>query len=287
MSRQFYLENESGERVALNNQTNVFLEHPAGLGLANKIDYAGIGQAFFDSISEMATQDSIVGDIVFTKNSYEKYREFVNWIFRAEKLLLVYSPCGANEFYRRVELSYLTKTELTTGRWLKAPISLACLTPWYAPAPLNLSMTKQSSNSMRYDFRYVPSLIYGSSTAGNMAADIEATGHIPAAMIIKYTGSASNPAVILTGINGEELGKCEIAGTIAEGETLEVSTAYGDSYVIKKTATGVVDLLNEIDIAKNPFFKIPLYQPCTIRLTADDVLDGETEAQMFVYYRSV
>lgn len=285
--RKFYIENENGERRDLNNKGGVFFENPAGLGLVNEIEYAGIGQAFFDNVSEMATQDSIVGDIVFTKNSYEKYRDFVNWIFRAEKLLLIYSPCGTNEFYRRVELSYLTKTELITGKWLRAPISLACLTPWYAPSPLNLSLTKQSSNAMRYDFSYVPSLIYGSSTAGNMATDIEAMGHIPAAMVIKYTGIASNPAVVLTRANGEELGKCAITGTIAEGETLEVSTAYGDSYVIKKTATGVVDLLNEIDIAKNPFFKIPLYEPCTIRLTADDVMTGETEAQMFVYYRSV
>lgn len=287
MKRKFYIENENGMRIDLNNRNNIFLEHPAGLGLVNEYDFADIGTAFYRNVYETAKQDNITGDLVFTKQSYQKYREFVDWIMAAETLTFVYSPIDGSEFFRDVELSYITKTELSTGRWLYAPISLLCTSPWYIPAPVNLSLTQQSSGAMRYPFKYNSSLIYGSSTAGNMASDLEVSGHIPAGLMVRYTGVAENPKFILTEADGTEIGRCELATSISAGETIELSTAYGNCYVKKITAQGETDLLGVVDISKNPYFKVPLNRSCVLRLLADDVMQGTAEARLYAYYRSV
>lgn len=127
----------------------------------------------------------------------------MDWLQASSALTLIYAPDG-REYHREVTVSFLTKTELKLGRWLYVPASFACLTPWYLPTPLRLSMTKQASNAMRYPFRYAGSLIYGSSSAGSMTAEISPDGHYPAALRFEYSGAAVDPVLTLRGSRAEK-----------------------------------------------------------------------------------
>ena len=136
--RKFYLENELGERKPLNGEDGIFLTDPAGLGVSYGNSYADLGAGFFRRVEEKLPQGVIPCSLTFMRGAYEKYKDFADWALRAETLYLVYKPLNV-AYYRRVELSYLTKTEITSGTWMEIPTAFVCLTPWYTPAPLVLN----------------------------------------------------------------------------------------------------------------------------------------------------
>lgn len=290
--RKFYLENETGVRWDLNGKTGVRLSNPAGLGVKLNNQYADLENGFFKNIGSKAEpQGSVVADVVFTKKAYETYRSFLSWISEARELILIYSPYEPLEFYRRVELQYLTKGELGAAKWLTTPISLSCLTPWYLPTALRISLTKQTETAMRYPFTYNAALRYGTSSIGSYAADIEPDGHLPASLRFVYKGVAKNPMITLTGASsGKNYGKCILNTEIKAEDTIELFSSPRDGYIRKIAADGTeTDLIdsNVVDITEDPFLRIPLEESCHLQLTADEALSGSAEVQVYYYYRSV
>ena len=70
--------------------------------------------------------------------------------------------------------------------------------------------------------------------------------------------------------------------------TLLFSTDYLDSYVRKLSASGVAtDLLSKIDLDGEPFFRLPLTEPCTLTIAAQAAISGAADVEVFYYYRSV
>lgn len=101
---------------------------------------------FRDVAPETEPQNSIVCDLVFLNpNAYERYREFTDWVNAAAELFLVYVSYGTTEYYRKISVEYLTKTELTAGKWLTVPFSVSCLTPWYPAVPGTLEITPSAA----------------------------------------------------------------------------------------------------------------------------------------------
>lgn len=253
--------------------------------------FADIHKGFFRQISgESEPQGTIAGDLVFMgENAYADYRAFVNWCAGSEELYLVYKPYGNTEFYRKVCINYLTKTELTDTRWLSVPMSLACMTPWYRAAPSKMAMSTEEGNIPRYPFCYAEDLIYSSSNAGSMAVDLGAAGHIPAAFVIQYSGAIINPKITLQGSStGKTYGVCALELTLAEDERLEISSRYGNSYARKIDSTGhSVDVLENVDLAYDPFPRIPVSEDCTLYLSADETIRGSATVRVYYYYRSV
>ena len=108
--RKFYLENELGERKPLNGEDGIFLTDPAGLGVSYGNSYADLGAGFFRRVEEKQPQGVIPCSLTFMRGAYEKYKDFADWALRAETIYLVYKPLNV-AYYRRVELSYLTRDE--------------------------------------------------------------------------------------------------------------------------------------------------------------------------------
>lgn len=289
--RRFFIENGLGVRRALNGESGIFLSNPTGLGLSLSPTFADLHKGFFRAVSgESEPQTTVVCDLVFIgTNAYEDYREFVDWCSASEELFLVYLPYGTTEFYRGIKINYFTKTELTDTRWLTVPASLACITPWYRAAPSRMSMSSEQGNVLRYAFQYTEDLTYSSSNAGSMAADISAAGHIPAAFVFTYTGPIINPKLILQGTDsGKVYGTCAMTLTTNSGDTLEVSTKYGNSYVTVTDSSGnVTDAVSCLDLAFEPFPRIPIDEDCTLYLSADEAVEGSATIRIYYYYRSV
>lgn len=286
--RRFFIENEIGERIDLNAKNGIFLSNPTGLGINDSSEYADIGEGFYKRIEKKQPQGSIPCSLTFMKEAYKKYQEFVNWCEKCTELFLIYRPLE-KDYYRKVDIQNLSKSEITLGTWMEVPSAFRCLTPWYLPAPLNLNFTSQAKSVMRYPFRYSKSLVYGSSGAGAYAADIEPLGHVPAALKIEYEGETVDPVISLKGkITGKIYGETRITGQFTESEKLIVSTAYLDSYVKKIDVDGFeTDLLNDLDITTEPFFRIPLSEPTTLSIKSNGSLKGKMKAQVLYYFRSV
>lgn len=291
--RRFFLEDETGLRYDLNNRNGnrLFFHNPTGLGLTMSPSYIDLQNGFFRDVSpEAEEQGSIVGDLVFLgPEAYAAYRSFTNWIMGAGSLYLVYLPYGDTEYYRRVTVTYMTKTELTAGRWLVVPVSFACATPWYRAAPGTMEITQEAGNVLRYSFQYLPDLAYSSSRAGTMSAEIPADGHIPAAFEFSIQGPLQNPVLLLqSGVSNRIYGRCEINASLTAAQTLEISTRYGDSYVRAVSEDGTVtDLLDHVNLATDPFPRVPIGQDCFLTLLADNTVTATGRIKVYYYYRSV
>ena len=289
--RKFYIENEIGSRLPLNGEEGIFLSNPAGLGMTMPSDFADIHYGFFREVSKNTEpQSTVTCDLVFIgENAYADYRSFVDWCNGSVSLHLIYKPYGTTEFYRDVYISYLTKTELTDTRWLSIPASLACLSPWYRAAPTSMSMSTESGSVLKYPYSYHADLIYSSSSAGSMAADIPAGGHIPAAFELTYKGAIINPKISLVGSSSNiTYGVCALNATLSDNESFTVSTFYGKCRVEITDAGGrTSDALNNVDLAYEPFPRVPVNEDCVLLMSADSDIAGRATVKVYYYFRSV
>lgn len=281
--RKFYIENEVGARYALNGEQRIWFTEPQGLGVSVGNLFGTVGDGFFIPVYNDIQQNSVTGNITFLRDVYAAYNTFVSWIMRARDLYLIYMP-GDTEYRAQVRLEWLSKSEINRGRWLQVPASFARFTPWYKAVPVTLDIVPIAENAMRYAWRYNLT-VYTVSAAGNMAAVVSADGHIPASFELTYTGELQSPILRLTGqSSGTLYGSIAINTTIADGDTLKISTKYLDSY-IRSALQG--DLLQYVDVSVDPYPHIPTTEPVILSLSATNTMEGTISLTINNYYQSV
>lgn len=137
--RHFTLVNSSGVELDITTKEILFHEI-GGLGFEEENDFRQIGDVWWLNRTGY-NQATVSGKVIFTEEGtrtpYEKYWDFVRFIAKAP-LTLKYSPYGEIDdddkertFYRRVRVSKLDKTEITTLGVLDCDIEFICYTPWY------------------------------------------------------------------------------------------------------------------------------------------------------------
>jgi hypothetical protein len=228
-------------------------------------------------------------NILFDPNQvepYKKYRALLDWIANAKDLYLIYSPYG-EEYYRKVDIQRIEKTEINLLSALQVGVSVLPLTPWFLPVPISKNMNPDSVYSKKYNYTYTRYLKYGQNKTG-FEADIITSGHIPSAIRLTYSGAIARPLIVLFEKNtGIIHGECSINEVFSATDTLVLSTAEQDSYVKKILESGEeIDLIDKIDITKDAFFRIPLNEPYTIRITGNNMV-GVTDLKIYQYYRGV
>lgn len=286
------MQNEAGEEYDLNGGSTVYLNDPAGLGIYSDNSYSAIGRGFFRNVdSDHPQQEAFTGTLVFWKNAYQSYRDFVNWAAAAKTLFIIYEPYPPTRYFAQIEINYLTKNEIKEGTWLKVPAAFSYLTPWYLPQDIRLAFNDPSADASAYPGYYDTDAVYAATTAGNYETVIAPDGQWPASIVLSYTGPAENPVITLTGQStGKEYGKALFDLTMAAGDTLTLSTKYLDSFArLVKSNNTVIDLYdtNAISAVGDPFFKVPITEPTILTLADDGILSGSVSATMNTYYRSV
>ncbi len=289
--RKLYFQNSAGELYRLNGEKGVYASSLAGFGISLAPEFADLSRGFFAPVDlETEPQHPIPFILTFTKAPYQTYRAFVDWISRADGLMLVYSPFGEQEFCRKISVESIEKGELNRVGWLECSCRFLCLTPWYLPTPTALFLIGSGSdNSKRYPYVYTEDLMYGMDGTSALIGTLAHAGHIPGALELRYRGAISNPKIRLTGnISGLVYGICTVSTELAPADTLVFSSRYEESYVKKISAAGVeTDLLDFLDLNTTPFFHIPVGEPCTISLEADSAIAGSAELLVYYYFRSV
>jgi hypothetical protein len=285
------LENSGGERLDLNGKTGIYFTDPTGLGFTLTPSIADLKFGFFRPVSsDSEPQNSVTGTLTFVGAiPYAKYQNFVDWVAIAGQLLLIYSPVDGVEYYRQIDIGYLSKTEINSVGALEIAASFNCLTPWYLATATELALDNSAGNAIRYTYRYTNTLVYGADSAATLAGTISPGGHVPASVLMRYYGAILNPKIRLVGItSGETFGICSVGASIESGEILELSTLYRDSHVYKISANGTItDLLDYISLESDPFFRVPIDEPCTLTVEADSVFSGNADLSVYYYFRSV
>lgn len=118
MVREFYIENDKGQRFSLMDVENFcFLNSPSGLGYSYNSEYVQIENEFIQNVIKIA-QGQIGGDLVF--KNYENYKNFVNFVQGANFLRFAYKvpyENGSKEFFKDIDISSVDKTE-KRFKWL-------------------------------------------------------------------------------------------------------------------------------------------------------------------------
>lgn len=291
MIRKLYLQNAAGARWGLNGDRGVYAHTLSGFGFTLSPNFADLSRGFFVPVSDTAEpQNTIPFTLTFTRNPYETYQSFVNWLAAAGTVTLVYNPTGKQEYCRDVTVNFLQKGEKTAVGWLEIPSSFFCNTPWYLPSPSVLDLgTAGEDESKRYDYEYTGDLMYGEDSTASLSGEIVGSGHIPGSIELTYRGAITNPKIRLVGrISGKTYGICSVAAILGASDTLKYSSRYENSYVKKIAAGGdETDLLDALDLSSTPFFHLPVDEPCTISIEADAAFTGSADLLIFYYYRSV
>lgn len=288
--RKLYFQNAAGERRGLNGENGVYATALAGFGFSLSNAFSDLGNGFFPINKAAESQNSLAFTAVLTRNAYAVHQSLMNWLAKSGTLTLVYNPTGDEEYCRDVSISYMQKGELNQMGWLELPCSFSCITPWYRPVPTAVSVSNSDPvNVKRYGYRYSNNLRYGATNATTLSATISGAGHIPGALRLTFRGAAVNPRIRLVGaFSGKTHGVCSLSAIFEASDTLEFCTRYEYSYVKKIGADGTeTDLLDALDLSLGPFLHIPVNEPCTLSIDADEPVSGRATLFIYYYYRSV
>lgn len=287
--RKLWIENSSGQRRSLNGEDGLYASDLAGFGFSMSPSYADLTRGFFVPVSEDAEpQGAITMTLNFLgPNPYAKYRDFSNWLARSGALTIGYAPTPEQTFYRRISVTYLQKGELDRTGILPIPASFSTLTPWYRPEPSVLDLSDAGKDtSKRYPYSYP--YAYGTDATASLSGTVYGDGHIPAALELRYYGAITNPKLRLVGnISGRTYGICSLAATLQPGDMLLYSSRYTNSYVLRRRGLEDTDLLDVLDLSTEPFFHVPVDEPCTLSVEASAAFSGYAELKTYYYYRSV
>nr|DAJ06951.1 MAG TPA: portal protein [Caudoviricetes sp.] len=188
---------------------------------------------------------------------------------------------------RQTWINWIVQQMLLEGNAFVLPTTSGGILTDLVPMPQAIAQLRPDGNP--YDIVYTGDLIYGEDATASLSGTLHPDGHVPAAISVTFYGGAASPVISLTGqLTGKLYGACRISDTIASGETLLFSTDYLDSYVRKLSASGAAtDLLSKIDLDGEPFFRLPLTEPCTLTIAAQAAISGAADVEVFYYYRSV
>lgn len=118
MVREFYIENETGQRFSMMDMDKgCFLNSPTGLGYSYDTQYVQIGNNFIQNIRKL-TQGKIEGELIF--NKYDNYKKIIDFVESTNYLKFVYKvpfEDGVKEYFKDIDISNVDKGEIR-HRWI-------------------------------------------------------------------------------------------------------------------------------------------------------------------------
>lgn len=289
--RRFYLQNQNGVRLDLNGANGLWFTDPYGLGIESEDDFAASSLGFFLCTSEGEQQARPGGVLKINDDEpYRRYRELMTWMLQASALYLIYTPDGFSSFLRRVKVDAVTKTEKTMHRWLEVPICFAALTPWYQPTTATLNLIPTGDNVLAWDVGAWDVSTWGAEELPGASVRISPRGQIPASFRLEVRGAIVSPTISLIGeSSGITYGRCAINASFDSGEGFTLDTTEDAAGVWKIHADGsVTSLLNALDLAYDPFPRIPISEKCILKIESEvGAAEISSSVVVYQYYRTV
>lgn len=281
--RKFLLENEKGKQLNMNDlQNGCLLVSPTNLGYSFKSEFNQLGNSFIEDNRKIDKKDP--SGVAYFK-SYEKYKEFVDFIEQAENLKWIYIvPYEKNEeiYYRDVSIKSINKTEKKAGL-LACSVSFNGLSLWYKQNVITYSIEPQTSE-IRWDFRWDSSFMDYDSRSLQYIND----GHIEAPVEIEISGHVVNPKIELY-IEGQLYQTVPFNVEINSYEKLLYGTKENNFYIEKQHTDGTRESLFNLDVItfeNDNVIRLPVNKSCELRLTADNEV-ANAQITIFPQYVAV
>lgn len=248
--RKFYVENEKNERFSLWGN-RVYMVEPAGLGVTHEAAYIRIGNSFLRNKMNIA-QSKIGGKIEFMDpGANKKFNEFYNFCAAASSLFLIYDPGDGVEYVRDIDIAEVGKTERTGGT-LPISVNFNCKSLYYLKDN-NRFVFENAENEKRYDYQYD----YTYRDYGTHEALIDNNGHVEAPFDCVIYGYVVNPSIKVIK-DKETIYEVIFPVVVESGEYIRYSTRDGHLEVTLVSGSKETNIMPELDILKDNFFKIPV-----------------------------
>lgn len=243
MVREFYIENETGQRFSMMDVENgCLLISPTGLGYGYTTEYTQIGNNFINNIRKL-TQGPIGGELIF--NKYDNYKKFIDFIEGTENLKFIYKvplKDGQVEYFKDVDLSTIEKGEFGTDGVLRTPVVFNAKSLWYEQKNIVLTVGEEEG-TIKWDFEW-DSRFVDYSTRNLL---FENKGHTQAPIKLEIEGYVKNPSIFIYK-NGKLTASLELELELQEKEKLIYCTKDTELTIKKQNKDGMeenlFDLLN-------------------------------------------
>ncbi len=265
--RNFFFENEKGQKIDCQEVSGkLFLYNVNGLGFSRNLEYARVGTAYIKNKDEFA-QNVITGELEFYDNTYEQYKNFIDFILQAKSLKLIYVHKGSNrnKYYRDIDVAQVDKFQEDDFNVLPTNITLNCTSLWYEETNF-IYRVEEIQDELRWDFEWDSRF----TDYENRSVQYNNNGHTKAPFLLEMGGYILNPKVSLYDDKGL-INEISLNITIEENEKLIYCTRDNECKIIKVLSDGTeINLVDDLDLEnENNFFKLPIGYS-TIKLSAEN-----------------
>lgn len=281
MVREFYIENEVGQRYSMMNiEKRCLLSSPSGLGYGYNIEYSQIGDEFIQNIKKIE-QGKIDGELIF--KNYDNYKEFVDFVESSESIKFVYRVPfneGFVEYFKDVDLTSLEKSEKGVDGVLRVPAVFNCKSLWYEAKEIVYTIDPVS-NEIRWDFRW--DSVFTAYDDRNII--FNNIGHTESPFRLELNGEVSDLKITILE-NKEIVKQLELNGlTIASGEKFIYDTKDTNQAIYKESNGVKTNLFDFLSPNFINFYKLRKGES-TIRLESDgEITNGRLT--IYVQYKAV
>lgn len=261
---KFYIENEKGDRIDLQDELNYGLyEGMKDIGYSQDASFTRVGD-YYSCDSKNPKQSDIDFDINFfevgEKSVYQKVSDVGDFLVNAEILYYVYVP---EEIEYKREVEFVNFSQNTKEGYLSYSVKLSPLTLFYAENIVALDVDR-TEGEKRYRFRWNASY----NDYANRSVKIKEGNQADIAFDLEIYGYVVNPKISV--YKGATLIKAiTFPVTLQEGEYLKYSSRDLELEIKKVDALGnETNLINEFSLEDDIFFKLDK-NGCIIKFTSD------------------
>ena len=261
---KFYIENEKGDRIDLQDELNYGLyEGMKDIGYSQDASFTRVGD-YYSCDSKNPKQSDIDFDINFfevgEKSVYQKVSDVGDFLVNAERLYYVYVP---EEIEYKREVEFVNFSQNTKEGYLSYSVKLSPLTLFYAENIVALDVDR-TEGEKRYRFRWNASY----NDYANRSVKIKEGNQADIAFDLEIYGYVVNPKISV--YKGATLIKAiTFPVTLQEGEYLKYSSRDLELEIKKVDVLGnETNLISEFSLEDDIFFKLDK-NGCIIKFTSD------------------
>lgn len=244
---KFYIMNEKAVRWSLNSPEQGVFTDPSGFGIDNENDYLKVGDVWLPNSSELK-QPTPSGNIVFTKNQYPVFQQFINFLNAAKQLVLVYQPAGIEkEYFAEIDLVSIQKGGYSKSKVFSVPVKFICKSLFYTEEQFYYQI-KKADREIRWDFTWETKF----NDANYVYFVFNNDGHVAAPFVLSFIGYCLNPEMQVLQ-DGVQLYSVKFDVELQANDRLTLSS-FDDDLYIEVNGESRMDIL---DFTNENFFKLP------------------------------
>ena len=245
---KFFIMNEKAVSLSLNAPDSGIFTEPSGFGIAYDANYLKVGDTWVSNSKDLK-QPTPSGKMVFVKNSYEEFQNFVNFLNRASQLVLIYQPAGVDtEYFAEIDVVSIQKDGYNIKKkQFEVPVKFICKSLFYTEEKFEYQIQK-AEREIRWDFRWDTKF----NDASYVYFVFNNDGHVEAPFILSFIGYCLNPVMTVVK-DGVEIHKVQFNLEMQKNDRLTLSSFDNDLYI----EVNGVNRMDCLDITNENFFKLP------------------------------